>query len=219
MSDDLLILLSTLYETAPKARAIAEGIVQIQLVDEGNAAVVWSSILKQAWKEGSLAELVGRAAEHFPNHAETLRKAQNKYEARMAAVYSDQGPTPNALDDVCTRLGTADPRILDPIPVPPEFYAEPRYIGSHQFFGREHQLVELHSWASPSDPHPVMLFDAIGGAGKSMLTWEWATKHAPRIRKDWGRAILVLVLRARRYHGRFLSSCASLYHTPTGWRL
>jgi hypothetical protein len=29
------------------------------------------------------------------------------------------------------------------------------------------------------------LFDAIGGSGKSMLTWEWTTEHATQVRADW----------------------------------
>ncbi len=68
------------------------------------------------------------------------------------------------------------------IPKPPAFYAEPDYIGSHQFVGRESQLQELNDWAKPADPTNLLLFEAIGGNGKSMLTWEWATKHAPQIR-------------------------------------
>jgi hypothetical protein len=73
----------------------------------------------------------------------------------------------------------------DPIPAPPAFYAEPRYIGSHKFLGRQAQLDVLDDWAMPADPHPVLLFDAIGGSGKSMLTWEWAINHATQRRKDW----------------------------------
>ena len=38
---------------------------------------------------------------------------------------------------------------------------------------------------SPADPHPILLFEAIGGTGKSMLTWEWTTKHATKVRNDW----------------------------------
>lgn len=73
----------------------------------------------------------------------------------------------------------------DPIPTPPAFYAEPPYIGSHKFVGREAQLDVLSDWAVPADPHPVLLFDAIGGSGKSMLTWEWTTQHATQVRGDW----------------------------------
>lgn len=73
----------------------------------------------------------------------------------------------------------------DPIPAPPAFYAEPPYIGSHHFVGRQAQLDVLSDWAVPADTHPVLLFDAIGGSGKSMLTWEWTTKHATQVRGDW----------------------------------
>jgi class 3 adenylate cyclase len=73
----------------------------------------------------------------------------------------------------------------DPIPKPPAFYTEPPYIGSHKFVGRQAQLERLSDWAEPADPHPILLFEAIGGAGKSMLTWEWTTNHATKVRGDW----------------------------------
>src|ERR1035441_1168718 len=73
----------------------------------------------------------------------------------------------------------------DPIPAPPAFYAEPAYIGSHKFVGRQAQLDVLSDWAIPADAHPVILFDAIGGSGKSMLTWEWTTQYAAKVRADW----------------------------------
>ena len=72
----------------------------------------------------------------------------------------------------------------DPIPKPPAFYAEPAYLGSHEFVGRRDQLETLNEWALPADSHPVLLFEAIGGTGKSMLTWEWVRNHAPAVRKD-----------------------------------
>jgi tetratricopeptide (TPR) repeat protein len=87
--------------------------------------------------------------------------------------YLDATPTPTA---------QVQP---DPIPAPPTLYAEPPYIGSHQFVGRQAQLDVLSDWAVPADPHPVLLFDAIGGSGKSMLTWEWTTKFATQVRADW----------------------------------
>ncbi|MBL8179060.1 MAG: DUF4062 domain-containing protein [Bryobacterales bacterium] len=73
----------------------------------------------------------------------------------------------------------------DPIPKAPAFYAEPRYIGSHQFIGRREELDRLSDWAAAADPHPLLLFEAIGGTGKSMLTWEWTTGHAMSPRSDW----------------------------------
>ncbi|MGA2150015.1 MAG: DUF4062 domain-containing protein [Bryobacteraceae bacterium] len=84
-----------------------------------------------------------------------------------------------------TATPTAEPAAADPIPAPPALYAEPPYIGSHKFVGRLAQLDVLSDWAVPSDSHPVLLFDAIGGTGKSMLSWEWVTRHATEVRGDW----------------------------------
>ena len=73
----------------------------------------------------------------------------------------------------------------NPIPKPPVFYAEPDFIVSNRFIGRESQLKELSEWAKPENAGNVLLFQAIGGNGKSMLTWEWTTKHATHVRSDW----------------------------------
>ena len=40
----------------------------------------------------------------------------------------------------------------------------------------------------------MLLFEAIGGTGKSMLTWEWITRHASGARADWAGRVLVLLL-------------------------
>ncbi|WP_261563142.1 hypothetical protein [Frankia tisae] len=65
------------------------------------------------------------------------------------------------------------------------FHAEPSYIGGQAFVGRADQLAILDEWAAPADRSPVLLFDAIGGAGKSALTWEWVSHHATEVRGDW----------------------------------
>ncbi|MEO0447969.1 MAG: DUF4062 domain-containing protein, partial [Verrucomicrobiota bacterium] len=78
-----------------------------------------------------------------------------------------------------------DDSTLDVIPSPPTFYAQPDYIGSHQFVGRIRELEDLSDWAKSADPTNLLLYEAIGGNGKSMLTWEWTTKHATQIREDW----------------------------------
>lgn len=82
-------------------------------------------------------------------------------------------------------LDKPDPNAKDPIPKPPALYAEPPYIGSHAFLGRRAQLETLDDWAQPAEPHPMLLFEAIGGTGKSLLTWHWVNHHANQIRKDW----------------------------------
>lgn len=96
--------------------------------------------------------------------------------------------TRKAIHAIAALRRTAEaeaPAECDPVPTPPELYAEPPYIGSHQFVGRRSELETLDDWASATNPHPVLLFEAIGGSGKSMLTWEWATNHATEVGQDW----------------------------------
>jgi hypothetical protein len=76
-----------------------------------------------------------------------------------------------------TGAATEDPG-LQGMPTPPALYAQPPYIGSHKFVGRAAELELLSDWAQPADPTQLLLFEAIGGNGKSMLTWEWTTHHA-----------------------------------------
>jgi 3',5'-cyclic AMP phosphodiesterase CpdA len=82
-----------------------------------------------------------------------------------------------------TQDSTSPP--IDIISTPLAFYAEPDYIGSHQFVGRKAELDALSDWANRSDPTNLLLFEAIGGNGKSMLTWEWTTRHSTSVRSDW----------------------------------
>jgi Domain of unknown function (DUF4062) len=83
------------------------------------------------------------------------------------------------------RAPSPTPTTLHPIPKPPAFYAEPKFIVPNDFVGRASQLKELSDWAKPDHTDNVLLFEAIGGNGKSMLTWEWTTKHATQVRSDW----------------------------------
>jgi hypothetical protein len=68
------------------------------------------------------------------------------------------------------------------LPTPPEpYYAHP-YIGSSHFVGRRNELGLLDAWADSADT--TLLVDAIGGSGKSALTWEWVRTHLPTILPD-----------------------------------
>lgn len=71
------------------------------------------------------------------------------------------------------------------LPKPPTLAALPRYLGSHRFVGRSSELDVLSDWCGAADPNSMLLLEAIGGSGKSMLTWEWLTKHATVARDDW----------------------------------
>ena len=103
-----------------------------------------------------------------------------KYFQSLLPVAIPQTP-PNPTTTTSTTSATKD----SSIPIPSAFYAVPDYIGRHKFIGRRAQLQLLSDWAKPSDPTSVLLFEAIGGNGKSMLTWEWTTKHATVVRSDW----------------------------------
>ncbi len=98
--------------------------------------------------------------------------------------YLDEQEAPPPRAPAADAQGRAEPE-ANPIPAAPAFYAEPPYIGSHEFVGREAQLDTLSDWAEAADPHPVLLFEAIGGTGKSMLTWEWTNRHSTEVRTDW----------------------------------
>ena len=106
----------------------------------------------------------------------------------------------------------------DDIPVPPALYAEPRYIGSHAFVGRASELTTLSDWAAPADAHPVLLFEAIGGTGKSMLTWEWTIPPRGWRPGGLGRDVLVLLLREGCRHGRLLPPRPGLHDRSGRWR-
>lgn len=79
----------------------------------------------------------------------------------------------------------ADSLLEQILPRPPALVALPRYLASHAFVGRDLELQRLSDWCAAADSNPMLLLEAIGGSGKSMLTWEWLTKHARFERPDW----------------------------------
>lgn len=113
-----------------------------------------------------------------------------QFRTRAARAVAELGPylqaqTPAPAPEPDPASPPAQAAAPAPLPAPPAFYAEPPYIGSHAFVGRQAELDRLSDWAAAADPHPVLLFEAIGGTGKSMLTWEWTTRHATAVRGDW----------------------------------
>jgi tetratricopeptide (TPR) repeat protein len=68
---------------------------------------------------------------------------------------------------------------IEQVPTPPEpYYAHP-YIGGSRFVGRRNELGLLDAWAASADP--TLIVEAIGGSGKSALTWEWVQHHLPTV--------------------------------------
>lgn len=66
---------------------------------------------------------------------------------------------------------------LSIIPIKPTPYIAHPYILTRKFFGRKHELGLLDAWALNDDLR-VMIVEAIGGVGKSALTWEWFNQNA-----------------------------------------
>lgn len=62
------------------------------------------------------------------------------------------------------------------IPKPPALYANPPYLLTYTFIGRWQELHELDQWAASGEA--AMVYEAIGGIGKSALVWEWLESHA-----------------------------------------
>lgn len=126
----------------------------------------------------------GRIYVVFENLEEFVRQAIHNVSNLAEFLDGQAEPVTTNVPDRSPVLATTEPE-PDVIPSPPAFYAEPAYIGSHEFVGCNAQLEVLNDWAAPADAHPVLLYEAIGGAGKSMLTWEWVTKHTTDVRDDW----------------------------------
>jgi hypothetical protein len=62
-------------------------------------------------------------------------------------------------------------------PATPAFHALPPYVGSAPFTGRAESLQALDEWAASGDP--LLVVEAIGGTGKSALTWQRVQDRAP----------------------------------------
>lgn len=113
---------------------------------------------------------------HFDSQNFNIRAVSyGEKHSDLAAFLHSLLPEPIIAPPPAPVAVVAPPDDSDAIPKPPEFYAEPDYIGSHKFVGRDSQMQELSDWAKPADPTNLLLFEAIGGNGKSMLTWEWTT--------------------------------------------
>lgn len=69
---------------------------------------------------------------------------------------------------------------------PKEVLAMPPYLaGTADFQGRKTELQKLSDWAAVGDKEPVLILEAIGGMGKSFLSWHWVTQQARSTRPDF----------------------------------
>jgi tetratricopeptide (TPR) repeat protein len=70
------------------------------------------------------------------------------------------------------------------LPSPPHLCAMPPYVSGTPFTGRRTDLRDLDAWTRSEDP--VLVVEAIGGTGKSALTWAWTTTRAKSVMKPAG---------------------------------
>lgn len=107
--------------------------------------------------------------------------------ARLKTILERQhrsSSQPAPAPDQQTLPAPAAPPGAQTLPAPPEFVARPPYVPGHPFQGRVRELALMRDWATASGD-PVLVFEAIGGMGKSTVTWEWVTNHAATDRTDW----------------------------------
>jgi hypothetical protein len=131
----------------------------------------------------------------FRERAKCMREGSEVH--RVYELFEDQ---PQFVAKAVTAIGRLIPHLEDgtseepkpsaletdaSLPRPPELAALPKYLGSHNFVGRDDELRTLNDWCGEADPNPMLLFEAMGGSGKSMLTWHWLNHDALSVRGDW----------------------------------
>jgi tetratricopeptide (TPR) repeat protein len=85
--------------------------------------------------------------------------------------------------DTLSKLREPNPsafHYVSEVPAPPETYIAHPYtlLQAGRLIGRQPELNELTEWVTKGDK-PVFSVVAIGGMGKSALTWHWFNKVAP----------------------------------------
>lgn len=126
-------------------------------------------------RDGSTVE---RIYEVF-NSQEQFTKAASIAVGKLSQSLPPHGQDQDGTDDPAASLNSIETAL------PPDLRAGQRYLGSHEFVGRTAELNTLDDWCAAPDQNPMLLFEAIGGAGKSMVTWTWLTDRATSARGDW----------------------------------
>ena len=140
-----------------------------------------AEIMKEAPTAEKLAAFRKRVSDHSRITA-TFTSTED-LKTKVTATLARLKPLLAGIKPTTTPTEAAPPKPPTGIPAPPAFHAQPPYIPGYEFQGRARELGTLRSWAT--SPDPVLVFEAIGGMGKSMVTWEWVTNHAVSDRPDW----------------------------------
>lgn len=125
--------------------------------------------------------------DHHNKRREFLKKVRERIVGFFSSSIDLQGKAIQALfeyyiknnlhmsiDDTQQILVSREDRTS--LPPLPELYSVPRYNLTKRFIGRVRELEKLDEWVNSANR--VMVVEAIGGMGKSALTWEWTLHHA-----------------------------------------
>jgi hypothetical protein len=122
-----------------------------------------------------------------------LRASKDHIHAEFESVEDLKAKAMQSLVLLRERLDEASPSSIlttseeSSIPAAPTLFPMPPYAPGHAFIGRIRELQLLSDWAvAPKEP--VLVLEAIGGMGKSMICWEWVNHHASKVRPDFAGA-------------------------------
>lgn len=178
-SDVLVLLLGRRYGSRPPGSDYSYTELEYRWAVAGDAIEVLPFVIDPSYllPETDAEEAGGEAA--LASFADTVKSrhitgslgdiAKFREELIIALHRFEQAPRP-------FYGGFYGQRSSHEVPRPPAMHAVPPYVGNAPFTGRATQLLALDSWARSADP--MMVIEAIGGNGKSALTWEWAVKQA-----------------------------------------
>lgn len=132
---------------------------------------------------------VGVGEERQRREAFCERIAKNHIYAEFDSVNDLKTKVTYSLVDLRERL---DARFISTptgtsemgIPLAPALFAMPPYTPGHAFIGRLKEIQLLSDWAV-TPGLPVLVFEAIGGMGKSMVCWHWINHYSRSVRQDW----------------------------------
>ena len=98
--------------------------------------------------------------------ANELKQALQERDAIAEVVAAQRAPGPAPVEET-------------PPPKPPAMHFATPFAQGMPFVGRARELGQITDWARSGDP--MLVVEAIGGMGKSMVTHHWATEHADRV--------------------------------------
>ncbi|MEO1205105.1 MAG: DUF4062 domain-containing protein [Pseudomonadota bacterium] len=121
---------------------------------------------------------------------------KDRVRADFISVDNLEAQVTNSLNDFLRKQESGSPDSAVPLPErpndpdwhvptkPPGFhFVRQDYIPNRPFAGRISELEIIDAWATGDDA--MLLFQAIGGMGKSMLTSHWVKTRADNARSDW----------------------------------